>query len=523
MNRLIGGLCLLVFTVVSPALGQAVEDQAADIVIADFEGADFGDWTVTGDAFGKAPATASQAKEHFVSDFKGKGLAGSFVFHDRLYGTLTSPPFKIERDYINLLIGGGIHGETCLQLLVGNKVVSTQSGKWNAAMTACFFDVAKYKGTAATLRVVDRHEGIYGGSMGHVTVDQIVMSDRKPKEPDYLDYQSREMMLTKKYIVVPLKNANKEVGLELQVDGQTVRRFGVPMATSNEIISFWAFIDITEFKGKKGTLGVNGAAAESFKMLVQADEIPATDDLYNEVLRPQFHFSPMVAYNNDANGMVYYDCEWHLYFQHNPLGFNMGNQCWGHAVSTDLVHWKQLPIAIYNTKGLAFSGSAVVDEKNTAGWNQGIEKTIVAAWTSIGRGECIAYSNDRGRTYTEFEGNPVIEHHGRDPKLIWYEPGRHWVLAVYDTGDTPNDAAAGIAFYTSNDMKQWTRQSKLDGFFECIELFQLPVDGDRRRKKWIIYGGSAEYAIGDFDGKKFTPEHEGKHKIHHGLFYGSSD
>ena len=167
--------------------------------------------------------------------------------------------------------------------------------------------------------------------------------------------------------------------------------------------------------------------------------------MYQEKYRPQFHFSPRIGWNNDPNGLVFYKGEWHLYFQHNPYGWNWGNMHWGHAVSTDLVHWTQLPIAIYPFKygDWVFSGGAVVDEDNTAGFKSGAEEVIVASYTSTGRGEAIAYSNDRGRTFTDYAGNPVVKHQGRDPKIIWYGPGKHWVMAVYDEeGRRRTEAAA---------------------------------------------------------------------------------
>ena len=273
-------------------------------------------------------------------------------------------------------------------------------------------------------------------------------------------------------------------------------------------------------RGKRATLALSAATEESAALIVQSNDLPVTDELYQEALRPQFHFSQMLGWNNDPNGMVYYDGEWHLYFQHNPYGWKWGNMHWGHAVSKDLVHWEQLPIAIYNKRrgDWAFSGGAVVDENNTAGWQTGDEKVIVASWTSTGRGECVAYSNDRGRTFTEYEGNPVITHGGRDPKIIWYEPGKHWVLAVYD--ESKKDGRA-IAFYSSENMKEWKLESKLKGYYECAELFELPIDGDESNTRWVVFAADARYAVGKFDGKTFTPLHEGKHRVHHGDYYAS--
>jgi fructan beta-fructosidase len=241
--------------------------------------------------------------------------------------------------------------------------------------------------------------------------------------------------------------------------------------------------------------------------------------VHREKYRPQFHFTSRRGWNNDSNGLVWYKGEYHLYYQHNPYGIKWGNMHWGHAVSTDLVQWKELPIALYPQRfgDWVFSGSAVVDEDNTAGFQTGEEDVIVAAYTSTGRGECIAYSNDRGRTFTDYAGNPVVEHRGRDPKVIWYEPGGHWVMAVYHEVDEKRT----IAFYTSDDLKHWEYQSLIDGFYECPEIFELTVDGDASERTWVLYAADGDYMLGSFDGKVFSAE-SGKHTFSHGnCFYAS--
>src|SRR5207253_1076061 len=156
------------------------------------------------------------------------------------------------------------------------------------------------------------------------------------------------------------------------------------------------------------------------------------------------------------------------------------NMHWGHAVSQDLVHWQELPIALYPRQhgDWCFSGSAVVDHDNTSGWRTGKQPLLVCAFTSTGRGECIAYSNDLGRTWTEHIGNPVVKHNGRDPKLIWHAPSSQWVMAVYDE----NGQARDVAFYTSPDLKKWKYQSRVGDFFECPDLFSLAVDGDAKKR-----------------------------------------
>jgi fructan beta-fructosidase len=217
--------------------------------------------------------------------------------------------------------------------------------------------------------------------------------------------------------------------------------------------------------------------------------------------------------------MVYHDGEYHLFWQSNPFGPNWGNMYWGHAVSRDLVHWEELPLALFPrtmAKGLCYSGSANVDDADTGGWRVGPAKAMVAAFTDTGAGEALAVSTDRGQTWRYLPENPVIpKRDGRDPKLTWYEPGRHWVIAVY----TRIDKKDYVEFYSSPDLKTWALTGRVEGYFECPELFELPVDGDARNKRWVLSAADARYAVGRFDGRTFTPDHPGKHRVHYGAFY----
>jgi fructan beta-fructosidase len=341
-----------------------------------------------------------------------------------------------------------------------------------------------------------------------------------PKAPKTGGF-SKEMTIQKRYLIIPIRNGAKGCSLELDVAGKKVRRYDTELAPDANSVDFWAYFTIESYKGQPAVVSAGGAPEEGFSLIRQSDEIPGEDKFYTEALRPQLRFSQKVGWNNDTNGMVYYDGEWHVYFQHNPVGWKWGNMTWGHAVSTDLIHWEQLPNALFPStmaKGACFSGSAAMDPNNTSGFQTGKEKVLVAALTDTGAGEAIAYSNDRGRTFTWYEKNPVVKHDGRDPKVIWYEPGKHWVMAVFDQS---KEHGRGIAFYTSKDMKDWQVQSYLPGYFECPELFELPVDGDKNNTRWVVFAADAQYAIGKFDGKAFTPEHEGKHRVHYGAYYAS--
>ena len=242
--------------------------------------------------------------------------------------------------------------------------------------------------------------------------------------------------------------------------------------------------------------------------------LAATGQSYDQALRPQFHFTAARGWLNDPNGLVFYKGEYHLFFQHVPDSTRSVDQkTWGHAVSRDLVHWKQLDEAILplrrpdGTLAGAWSGTAVLDEQNTGGFATGsAEKPIVAFWTAAGLGQCVAYSTDAGRTFTMYAGNPIVPMDppkrgdwDRDPDVFWYEPGKHWVMIYSISGK-------GFVFNTSDDLKHWTRQGLLPGMYECPNCFEIALDSDAANKKWIVWDASGKYFIGLFDGKQFTPE-----------------
>ena len=222
----------------------------------------------------------------------------------------------------------------------------------------------------------------------------------------------------------------------------------------------------------------------------QAQKIPSK--VYHEAYRPQVHFSPKEKWANDPNGMVYYKGTYHLFFQHYPKASVWGPMHWGHAVSKDLIHWKQLPIALYPDKlGYIFSGSVVVDENNTSGLGTKSKSAMVAIFThhdpkgeksgsSVFQNESTAYSLDEGATWTKYPGNPVLKNPGirdfRDPKVFWYSPAKKWVMSLA-TKDR-------ITFYSSANLKEWTKESDFGqmlgahgGVWECPDLFPLKLNG----------------------------------------------
>jgi len=541
MKKLLLIVGYLSFTI----LGLAVPSASCaddDILVNDFEAADYGDWKVEGEAFGTGPAKGTLGGQMHVSGFEGKGLVNTFLGGDRPTGKLTSPEFTIERDYIKFLVGGGGHkGKTCMNLLIDGEVVLSAEGPNLQPGGSEFlnwenWDVKQFKGKKAVLQIVDDASG----GWGHINVDQISQSNTKAeKKPapapkrradanPHLE-NAQEIEITGKYILFPVSNRGQRGRMTIYVGNQLVHNLDCDFPPNKGAIDWWTYLDMEEYVGKTAKV-VARAAPEICEMIESGDSIRHLQPLYDEALRPQFHVSQMRGWNNDPNGMCYYDGEYHFFWQCNPAGRNWANMYWGHATSPDMVHWTEHDRALRsfgdNVENRhpkmavknCFSGSGNVDLNNTAGWQTDDEKTIVLAFTDTGCGEALAYSNDRGKTWTYYEGNPVIQHRGRDPKLMWYEPGKHWVIAVYD--EDP-EVGRNIAIYTSENLKEWELASKIPGYYECAEIFELPVDGDASKTKWVIFAADAQYAIGHFDGKEFTPEHEGKHRVHWGNYYAS--
>ncbi len=239
-------------------------------------------------------------------------------------------------------------------------------------------------------------------------------------------------------------------------------------------------------------------------------------EIYDELYRPQFHFSPEKNGHNDPNGLVFYDGEYHLFYQFNPKGTEWGYMHWGHAVSTDLIHWEDLGIAIYPDENsedkehcTAFSGSAIVDDHNLLEKQEGTEKTLVAFYTSQKCGQRLAYSTDKGRTWEKYEGNPIIpfdeNDDARDPKVFWHEDSKKWVMVLYRKSSN-DEKSKGVSIYTSENLVNWQWKSHVPGFYECPDLVKLQVTNRPDETKWLLFDGDGSYLIGAFDGETFTSE-----------------
>jgi len=324
-----------------------------------------------------------------------------------------------------------------------------------------------------------------------------------------------EIAVESRYLYFPVKNDAPKRHVRLLAGGEVVRAFEIELAESEP--DFWVSADLGVFIGQRLALEVDGLEPDAslLGVLCQSNVPAGTEEEYNEPLRPQFHFSSRRGWNNDPNGLLYYDGEYHLFYQHNPYGRRWGNMHWGHAISTDLVHWQELGDALYPDRlGTCFSGSGVVDWGDTAGLEAGAAKTLVCIFTSAGdtsvesQGQpftqSIAYSNDRGRTWRMYPGNPVLGHvaaRNRDPKVIWHAPTSRWVMALYLK---END----YAMFASPDLKSWMHlcELTLPGASECPDFFPLPVDGNPSDTRWVFWGANGTYVLGQFDGQAFRQE-----------------
>jgi len=254
----------------------------------------------------------------------------------------------------------------------------------------------------------------------------------------------------------------------------------------------------------------------------------AAQGAYDEPWRPQYHFTPAKNFMNDPNGLVYYKGEYNLFYQHNPQGAEWGHMTWGHAISDDMLHWRHLPLAIPEKPGryMVYSGSAVVDWQNSSGLCSSSEprdpSCLIAIYTAAGsdsQKQHLAFSNDRGRTWSNYSANPVADLNQpdfRDPKVFWYEPQKKWIMVAVFADEKQ------VKILDSADLKNWTLRSTFGplgvgkGQWECPDLFELPLDNGAGAKKWVMVvnrnpgapagGTGVQYFVGNFDGAKFTNE-----------------
>jgi fructan beta-fructosidase len=497
------------------AVGQHIIAQ--DVVLSDFEETNYvwlpgGNWTVTGTAFGPGPAQGALAGQQLVDGYLGNGLVNSFYGGDASTGALVSPAFRIERHYLKFLIGGGSFrgesgygGETRLDLLVNGQVVQHAAGpgEWEHLDWEQWALGDNLVGQTAQLRIVDTATG----GWGHINLDQIVQSDSP--------LTNGIIVPTNQFINFPVKLNNPYHVVSLLVNGLAVQEFNLPLGTATNC-DFYAFLDVSGYQNTQMMARVDSTNCVQLADFIQSGAPVTTVPIYQELLRPIYHFTPRRGFNNDPNGMVYYNGEYHLCYQHNPYDVVVGNQNWGQAVSPDLVHWGELPEAICgDALGQAWSGSAVVDWNNTAGLGS---NALVSFYTSAGGhannnlmsegqlfSQSLAYSLDQGQTWVKYTNNPIVPNvagDNRDPKVIWYAPAQKWVMVFWLQN---ND----FGFFSSTNLIHWTQTSTFTfpNVIEVPELFQLPLDGNTNNQPWIFYAGAGHYYVGQFDGNAFTAQY----------------
>lgn len=326
--------------------------------------------------------------------------------------------------------------------------------------------------------------------------------------------------VTEDYLLLPIQDDAPEGKICIVKDNEQKGTL-MNVRLARERVDSYVPFELSAYKGQHISIDIQGVPANAlcWKELKMSDSFDMTN---KEMFRPVYHHTPVYGWMNDPNGMFYKDGVYHLYFQYNPYGSVWGNMHWGHSTSTDLMHWKFEGCAIVpDAWGAIFSGSCVVDHENTAGFGK---EAVVAFYTSAKstpwgdiQMQSMAYSLDNGKTFTKYEGNPILtssEKDFRDPRVFWYAPGKHWVMIL----------AVGqhMEIYSSVNLKEWKKESEFGamqgahgGVWECPDLVEIPVEGTRE-KKWVLicnlnpggpFGGSAaQYFVGSFDGKKFVNE-----------------
>lgn len=336
-----------------------------------------------------------------------------------------------------------------------------------------------------------------------------------------------QLPIAGRYLILPVRRGAEAGRMRVRAPGLPAREFDIELGDETGA-DYEVFTDLGAEAPAGAALELEYEGAAGLDGARCADRPPGAANLYREPLRPQFHFSSRRGWLNDPNGLVHYDGTWHLFYQHNPYGTEWGNMHWGHAVSSDLVHWRELPIALYpDALGSMFTGCAVVDHHNSSGLGSGAQPPIVLVYTAAGEHarpptaytQCLAFSADGGATWHKYDGNPVLPHQAdgnRDPKVIWHAPSERWVMALYLKGNA-------YALFTSPNLIDWERTCDLDlpGCTEVPDFFPLAVDDDPDDVRWVFWGANTTYLTGSFDGRCFTPQGGPRRLQHTGQHYAA--
>ena len=511
ISLLIGSVLILVVS----AGAFAVQPDAP---IAPFEASSYGNWSVTGAAFGEKPSRGALPGEPMFLNHVGDLLANSFANGDESTGELRSPQFTITRRYLKFTLGGaGYFDKAGVSLVVDGMVVRSESVQSPVSpnyetIEDCSWDVGDLSGKQATLRIFDQIPN------GHVIAGNFILTDNAP--PPIAATTSRDVRCDNHWLYVGAKIGATIRRVALTVDGKVQRDFLLEVA--NDKPDWYASVDISSWKAKTILVSVDRLPESTrfFAHLQQGDKIWTGRDIYREPLRPVFHATPLYGWNNDVVGPVYYKGEYHVFFEYSPYAplCDGAKVFWGHMVSKDLAHWTHLPPALSpDETGSKWSGGSVVDWKNASGLGTASNPPLVLVYTAAKDPFTVGLaSSTDGRTFTQYDGNPVlpnINHANRDPHVFWDEATGRFIMAFFiGSGfpDVPGSPRPGprerIQLLTSPDLKHWTPTSTVDVDPECPDLYQVAVDGNPAIKKWVIAGANGTYKLGEFDGQVFHEE-----------------
>lgn len=506
---------------------------------SDFECGDLRNWTADGNAFEVQPIQGdNSALRNKPAEPQGTYWIGSYdryngregkpgsVQGDSKTGVLRSVDFVLNKKFVNFMVGGGSRPNDCsVELWVDGQLFASETGSNAEKLELHSVDVSSSVGKTAHLVIKDAGSG----SWGHINADWFTASDVALLDAVVF---SKPLRVDRKYLLVPVKanpNSRKDGQiLQLVQNGKKLREFRILFPENGEAADWTAFYPVDEFAGETVTIKSVSALPAKYTdaaaQIALGDILPDSDGDYQLPYRDQFHFSTRRGWNNDVNGLVYNGGVYHLYYQYNPFNIGWDNMHWGHATSTDLVHWTEHDIVLFQNgmNDMMFSGGGFMDNGNTSGVSKDGKPAQFAAFTSTGRGECLAYSLDGGMSFTELPENPVVKHKGRDPKVIWHEPTHKWIMVLFDYTDeiveplpldgTPEPKLRNsVAFYSSKDLRSWTFESRFihpdrNAIHECPELFEIAVEGRPEQTRWVYYGVENRYFIGQFDGHRFVPE-----------------
>ena len=342
---------------------------------------------------------------------------------------------------------------------------------------------------------------------------------------------TRTFTADKRYLLFPCtRGRSGQNKVFITVDGQPyMSAYDALIASSDP--DHWRWLDLKLMQGQTLSVKIEGPNAAGIELVKTSDIIPGKVPVYEEPGRPKVHFSPVRGWLNDPSGMIYFEGAWHLYYANTRFNNVMAgpNNAWGHATSTDLLHWEEQPLFLTPLRGACsfWTGGAAVDVPNTSGLNRPGQPAMIFSANNGSDApndftQCIFVSTDGGMTARrnpEMMYKPLPKEASRrgggtrDPMILWWAPEKKWVLVVFNQ---PPGRAGGFYFFESRDLKNWTETGVLDDMFECPNLFQLPVDGNEADTRWVTWGSSTEYRIGKFDGRVFVPEGNRKYRAHFG-------